>query len=335
MRITVNLESKNYDIFLEAGIIENINEHFDLTCRKILIITDDGVPSDYLEIVLNQCVTAYQYIIKQGESSKSLENFEKISEFMLVNGFNRKDLIIALGGGVVGDLSGFIASAYMRGIDYISIPTTTLSQIDSSIGGKTAVNVGKFKNMIGAFHQPKTVFIDPNTLNTLCSRHFFNGLVEALKAGLIHDKGLFNLFLKGDFENDLTEIIHRAVLVKRDIVEEDEKEEHIRKILNFGHTIGHGIETFNNFEFYHGECVACGMIPMIRDYHIKKSVCSIIEKMGIDTHIDYDLDEVLKIVKHDKKASSGSITIVTVSQIGQAELEEVSFDRLYEIMEGC
>ena len=333
MKITVNLEHKSYEILIEKDILQNIGRYLSLD-RKVLFITDEGVPSYYLDTVKKQCPYPYSFTIAPGETSKTLNTHKQISEYMLENGFSRKDLIIALGGGVVGDLSGFVASTYMRGIEYASIPTTTLSQIDSSIGGKTAVNMGKFKNMIGAFHHPSIVFIDTNTLKTLSKRHFYNGLVEALKAGLIYDKELFDLFLKDNFEENLETIIYKSLLVKKDVVEKDEKEQNLRKILNFGHTIGHGIESFYNFSYYHGECVALGMIPMLEDDNVKNQVISILDKMNVKTQVLYHLDTVFDIVKHDKKVNKDTITIVKVKNIGEALLCDVSFDTLYNIMKG-
>ncbi|MFI3114928.1 MAG: 3-dehydroquinate synthase [Clostridia bacterium] len=333
MKIAINLEHKSYDILMEKDIIKSIRSYFDFD-RKVLIITDKGVPASYLDTVFLQCPHAYTFVIPMGEQSKSLDMHKQISEFMLEKGFSRKDLIIALGGGVVGDLSGFVASTYMRGIEYISIPTTALSQIDSSIGGKTAVNLGAYKNMIGAFHHPSKVFIDTNTLKTLPRRHLFNGLVEALKAGLIYDKELFDLFLDLNFEKNLDAIIYKSLLVKKAVVEEDEKEQNVRKILNFGHTIGHGIESFYNFEYLHGECVALGMIPMIRDEEIRNKVVRILSKMDIKSQIEYDIDEVYQIVKHDKKATNDMITIAVVSSLGRCHLENISFNELLSIMRG-
>ncbi|MFI3226673.1 MAG: 3-dehydroquinate synthase [Clostridia bacterium] len=333
MKITINLAHKSYDILVEKDILQSIGRYFSLD-RKVLIISDEGVPSYYLDTVYSQCASAFKFVIPPGETSKSLSTHQKISEFMLENGFSRKDLIIALGGGVVGDLSGFVASTYMRGIEYISIPTTTLSQIDSSIGGKTAVNMGTYKNMIGAFHHPSMVFVDTNTLKSLPKRHFYNGLVEALKAGIIYDTEIFDLFLDDDFEQNTDTIIYKSLLVKKDVVEQDETEQHIRKILNFGHTIGHGIESFYNFEYYHGECVALGMIPMIKDKAITEKVIKILEKMNIKSQVPYDIEKVFEIVKHDKKANKNMVTIATVSELGKCDLENIKLEELLGIMKG-
>ncbi len=333
MKISVNLEHKSYDIFIKQDIIKNIANYHDID-RKVLVLTDENVSKSYLDLVMNQLPYGYFYVIEGGENSKSLENFEKILTYMLENNFGRKDMVLALGGGVIGDLAGFVAASYMRGIEYISIPTSTLSMIDSSIGGKTAVNLGKVKNIVGAFHHPSLVLIDINTLKTLEKRHVYAGLVEALKSGLIYDKELYEMFLFDNFEDKLEEIIQKSLMVKKDVVEKDEKEQHLRKILNLGHTIGHGIESFYDFKYYHGECVAMGMIPMITNVETREKVKEICKKMGIDTNITYDADKVFEIVKKDKKANKNTITIVTVEEVGTAILTEITLDELFEIVKG-
>ena len=242
MILKVNTKSKDYQIVLERGLLEHINDYYFFNDSKVLIITDNGVPEYYLEMLMKQIPHAISLIVKQGEQAKSLENFILISQTLLNNNFSRKDILIALGGGVVGDLTGFVASTYKRSIRFINIPTTTLSQIDSSVGGKTAINFNGVKNVIGTFYQPEIVFIDFNTLNTLPKRHFYNGLVEALKIGLILSKELYDIFKKENYLDYLDEIIVQAIKLKINVVENDEHESHYRQILNFGHTLAHGFE---------------------------------------------------------------------------------------------
>lgn len=334
MKITVNLEHKQYDILIEQDILKDIGRYIDIKNRKVLIISDDGVPVYYRDTVYTQCANAFLYVFPAGENSKSLSTHQKIMEFMLEHKFTRTDLVIALGGGVVGDLAGFVASTYMRGIAFVQIPTTTLSQIDSSIGGKTAVNLGKIKNIVGAFYHPDVVFIDVNTLKSLSKRNFYAGLIEALKAGLIYDKSIYDLFLQDNFEEHLETIIYKSLLVKKDVVEQDEKEQHIRKILNMGHTLGHGFESYYNFKYLHGECVAFGMLPMIKSLDIRKEVTEIYAKMGIVVPTDFDFDQVFETVKMDKKSNGTTITIVTVDTLGKANLETVEITELYEMLKG-
>ena len=259
---------------------------------------------------------------------------------LLELGFSRKDTIVALGGGVIGDLSGFVASTYKRGCHFVSIPTTTLSQIDSSIGGKVAINHNGIKNCIGNFYHPEVVFVDVNTLKTLSKRHFYNGLVEALKAGCIQDPVIFDLFKEHVDELDvdspyLEEIITRSLLMKKRVVEEDEKEQNIRKILNFGHTIGHAIESYYHLhDYYHGECVANGMILIEENEEIKKDLISILNKMNIPFVKELDEDALIEFMKNDKKASGNKIDIVLVDRLGEAYLKKVSIDELRKYLRG-
>ena len=189
----MNLTHKSYPIHIERGVLRRIGDFTDLN-RKVLVISDDGVPQQYVDTVLSQCPKGDSVVVQQGEGAKSFPVYQSLCEKLLELSFSRKDLIIALGGGVIGDLAGFVASTYMRGIEFIGIPTTTLSQIDSSIGGKVAINLNQVKNIVGSFYHPSAVLIDPDTLQTLPKRHFANGLVEAVKAGLIYDASILPLF---------------------------------------------------------------------------------------------------------------------------------------------
>ena len=331
MKLHVNLQENSYDIFMERDILKHIGEHFNLQ-RNILIIRDENVPYHHYETIASQCLNAYEYVIHSGEDSKCFQVYEDILRFLMKLHFTRKDCIIALGGGVCGDLSGFVAASYMRGIPFVQVPTTTLSQIDSSIGGKVAINVDEVKNVVGAFYQPKAVFIDLNVLESLPKRHFYNGLVEALKAGLIYDPELFRLFEEKEIESHLEEIIYRALRVKKDVVEQDEKEQHLRKILNFGHSIGHGIESYYHLsDYYHGECVAMGMLYFM-NHDLKERTLKIYDKLHLSLTSDYDRSKVFEIMKNDKKASRSSISIIEVNQLGKAEIKEYTFDELWEVM---
>ena len=327
MKRRIELREKSDDIHIEKGILHKIKEYINLD-RKVMIVTDKGVPEKYMNIVKAQCPNGYSIAVEQGEGAKSFKVFEEVCRKLLDLGFHRNDLIIALGGGVIGDLAGFAAASYMRGIDFINIPTTTLSQIDSSIGGKTAINLGDTKNIIGAFYQPKGVFIDLEVLKTLPERHYYNGLVEALKAGLIYDRELFEIFENKNIDENLQEIIYRALLVKKDVVEKDEKEENLRKILNFGHTVGHGIEGFFHLkDVLHGEGVAMGMLPMIEDEELRERTKKILKKMNIDTDIKYDREKVFELMLKDKKSDQDKITLVKVKELGKAELVKVPIEK--------
>ena len=333
MIIPVNLGEKSYDIILERGSIKRAGEYLGIPCdRKVLVVTDSGVPKEYAENVASAFVKSHIFTFPQGEGSKNFDTYRQICERLMELSFTRKDAVIAVGGGVAGDMAGFAAATYMRGIDFYNIPTTLLSQVDSSIGGKTAIDLGKIKNIIGAFHQPKKVIIDPEVLTTLSERHFRNGLAEALKAGIIMDKELFEIFEKGEAEKKIDEVIERSLLVKKKVVEEDEKEKGLRKVLNFGHTIGHGIEASVPFgELYHGECVALGMIPMCAE-KIKDKVISALEKTGLPVSYPFDIEKVAGAVSHDKKSDTKGITAVFCREIGSFEFINTTVDELMKLV---
>lgn len=323
----VSLAHKSYDIILERGLLDHVGDYINLN-RKVLIITDDGVPTAYADRLLSQCSQGFVERVGQGESAKSFPVFEQLCSKLLAYRFSRKDLIIALGGGVMGDLAGFVASSYMRGIEFCNIPTTTLSQVDSSIGGKVAINLDGVKNVIGTFYHPSVVLIDHDTLKTLPERQFNNGLAEAVKAGLIYDKSLFEMFL-AEGALDIDEIIYRSLLVKKAVVELDEQEQNLRKILNFGHTIGHGVESVYGLSgLLHGEAVAIGMLPMIEDESIRQRVKQVYERLSLPSSIDYDKDEVYDVMTMDKKSNGSKITIVKVKEIGKATLCEINMEEL-------
>lgn len=321
MKLNVELKDNSYPIYIEKGITNKLSEFVDLN-RKVMIITDKNIPEELVNRVMNQCDKAYKIVLIPGEQSKSFEIFTECHQELLLKEFSRNDLIIAIGGGVIGDLAGFVSSTYKRGIDFINIPTTTLSQIDSSVGGKTAINLDGYKNMIGTFYQPKAVFIDFDSLKTLTQRHYNNGLVEAIKAGLIRDESLFELFEKEVM--DIEEIIIKAIKVKKEVVEIDEKEMGLRKILNFGHTIGHGVEAYyRNSQIYHGEGVAIGMMKMISNKEILNRLKMILVKLDINTDVKYNKDEVYNYICNDKKVNKDLITIVKISEIGKAYVEDI------------
>lgn len=331
--LNVNVLHKNYDIVLAKESILHLQDHFD-TNQKIFILTDENIPQKWIDIVASQCKHAKVFKVHGNEESKSINTYEECLKACLSFSMSRKDLLIALGGGVIGDLGGFVAASYMRGIPFISIPTTTLSQIDSSIGGKVAINLGEVKNIVGAFYHPEKVIIDFNTLSTLPRRHFINGLIEALKAGLIHDPSLFALFEQDDWEMHLEEIIYKSLCMKKAIVEADEKENGIRKTLNFGHTIGHGIESYYHLDtYYHGECVAMGMLYFIEDDSLKQRVLKIYEKLGITPTVSLDINKVYDLLSKDKKAYDNKISIIKVKEVGKAYIEEINLCELKKILE--
>lgn len=327
-RIHINLEKDGYDIILGCGVLSLSEEYLNLN-RKVLILTDSGVPSSYAETIKQKCKEAHIYTIEQGEESKNLSNFETILSFMAENRFTRTDCVVAVGGGVVGDLAGFVAASYMRGIDFYNVPTTLLSQVDSSIGGKVAIDLGGYKNIVGAFYQPKCVLIDPEVLLTLDIRQIRSGLVESLKMATTSDVKLFDIFESGEYLNDIEDVILRSLLIKKGIVERDVNEKGERKILNFGHTIGHAIES--STDLIHGEAVALGMLYMCSD-DVKARLVSILDDMGLDLDIQLKGNTLYNFILRDKKADGDSITITYVSEIGKAELKKIPIENIQDYL---
>ena len=334
MNIHLDLKENSYDIIVERGILGKAKELLNLD-RRVLIVTDTGVPAVYAQTLAKQCRTPVICTVEEGETSKSLETFGKLLSTMLGNDFSRKDCVVAVGGGVVGDLSGFAASAYMRGVDFYNIPTTLLSQIDSSIGGKTAVNFEGIKNIVGAFYQPKKVLIDPDLLKTLPDRQISNGLAEAVKMALTSDSELFDIFENKNIADSVDEIIIRSLNIKKSVVEQDEKEAGIRKILNFGHTIGHGIESIGSPEsLYHGECVALGIIPMC-DESIRPRVINVLKKCNLYNLIDFDWEKIGEVMFHDKKADGDTVSVTTVKEIGKYEIKTLKCNQIIDMAKNC
>ena len=336
-KLTMNLGERSYDIILKNGALENLYQFARLD-RKVAVVTDSGVPAEYAQRVADQCRESTIITVPQGEASKSFKILETVLRQMLEFNMGRGDLVVAVGGGVVGDLAGFAAAIYMRGIDFINCPTTTLSMIDSSIGGKTAVDLGDTKNIVGAFWQPKLVIVDPATLSTLPRRHYINGLAEAVKAGLLADPELFAIFEKGDIDTQISEIIYRSLRFKKNVVEQDETERGMRKALNFGHTIGHGIEAVKGIKgrrtvgLFHGECVALGMLPMIESKALQKRVRAVYRRIGLPTRTTYNKEKVLAEMLHDKKAQGGQITVIKVPVLGCWRAETIPVEGLRPLL---
>ena len=331
MIIPVKTSQGSYDIVLQRGSLLRAGEYLNLN-RRVLVVTDSGVPASYAKEVAKNCKTAKILTIKEGEQSKNIEVYAEILKALVENGFTRTDCVVAVGGGVVGDLSGFAAASFMRGIDFYNIPTTVLSQVDSSIGGKTAIDFMGLKNIVGAFYPPKKVLIDPDTLKTLPARQISNGLCEALKMAATSDSELFELFEKEDALKNIDKIIEMALRIKKAVVEEDEREAGLRKVLNFGHTLAHALESVNSLSnYYHGECVAVGMLAMCSE-SVRERLKAVLKKLNLPTELSADADEIIKASRHDKKAAGDDITIVYVSEIGKFELRKIPFGEYEEMI---
>lgn len=317
MKLTVQLGENSYDIHIERGILAHAAEYMNLD-RRVLVVTDSGVPSRYAETVAAQVKHPTVVRLAQGEASKNAENFLKLLTVMLENGFTRTDAVLAVGGGVVGDLAGFAAACFMRGVDFYNIPTTLLSQVDSSIGGKTAIDLGGYKNVVGAFHQPKCVLIDPDLLATLDPRQFACGMAEIIKMATTSDPDLFASLEAGVDGESLPDIIRRALLIKKYVVEQDEKEGGLRRVLNYGHTFGHGIESVSGL--LHGECVALGMLPLTSP-DLRPRLAALLAKYGLPTVFTGDTDAALAAVAHDKKMTGEDIRYIYVPALGRFEMK--------------
>ncbi len=321
-----------YDIVLERGALGHIADYLPRT-GKALVVTDDGVPTEYVRAVAAALPEATVFTLPMGEASKSLDHFRRLLSRMLELDFHRSDAVIAVGGGVVGDLSGFAASAYMRGIDFYNVPTTLLSQVDSSIGGKVAVDMDGVKNVVGAFYQPTRVIIDPNVLSTLDRRQLLAGLAETIKMAATSDKTLFEIIERGDaLGGDLEAVIEGALRIKRDVVERDTKEQSLRRVLNFGHTVGHAIESEKQGEWLHGECVAVGMLALCAP-SVRTRLAAVLETYGLPTSVTCDKKALTEFIRHDKKASAGGVTAVYVGEIGSFEFRKLTLDELEAYME--
>ncbi len=328
MILTLDLGKNSYDIVIEHGAIDRACELLNLN-RKVLVVTDSGVPEIYAQKVASACKAPTVVTVEQGEASKAFTTLEYLCTVMLEGGFTRTDAVVAVGGGVVGDLAGFASACFMRGIDFYNIPTTLLSQVDSSIGGKTAINHAGVKNCIGAFHQPKKVLIDPDVLATLPARQIANGLSEAIKMAACFDDALFTRMENEDMSAILDDIIIGSLKIKKAVVEQDETEKGLRRVLNFGHTLGHGIEACAGLEddprrgedgLYHGECVALGMLPMCSTA-VRDRILSVLKKAGLPTTAKFNLDTALEALSHDKKLEGDTIHYIYVPEIGRFEMK--------------
>lgn len=339
--------SDNYKVIIGKDILKNIGEYVKevLNPIKTVIITDDIVDPLYSPTVENslkkQNFEVLKYIIPNGEKSKNGQNFLKICEFLAENHITRSDLIIALGGGVVGDLAGFVSSSYLRGIKFIQVPTTLLAAVDSSVGGKTAIDLNAGKNLVGAFYQPKLVLCDYSTLATLDPKIFTDGCAEVIKYAVIGNKELFNHLSKNGKEFDLEYVISECIKMKRDIVENDEFDLGERQKLNLGHTIGHSVELCSNFSVSHGSAVAIGL-SIISRASAKKGYCtqddtnkiiSLLKQFDLPTDTEYLAEELHTPAKADKKRSGNTLNLVIPFGIGDTRLVKTSVDELYTYIE--
>ena len=322
----LDLGGRGYYITVGRGLLSHAGEYFNLD-RRVFIVTDSGVPAEYASAIAECAREAKIVTVPMGEDSKSPEVFSYLLGEMLSFGLTRTDCAVAVGGGVVGDLTGFCAATYMRGIDFYNVPTTLLSQVDSSIGGKTAVNLRGIKNVVGSFYQPKKVLIDLDLLQTLDSRLISEGLAEAVKMSLTSDAELFELFEReGASEENIERIILASLKIKKAVVEADETERGLRKILNFGHTLGHAIEAEEEMHgYYHGECVAIGM-RAVCSAPVLERLIPVLERLELPPSYDGDLESALSYISHDKKCDGARIIVIFVDEVGSFREEKMPVD---------
>lgn len=313
--------------------------------RQLCIVTDSKVDELYGEAVFSllkgRCRKTVKYVFPNGEKNKTLDTVRGVYQFLIEEGFGRRDMLIALGGGVVGDLTGYAAATYLRGIDFVQVPTTLLSQADSSIGGKTGVDFDGYKNMVGAFKMPRLVYMNLAALATLEDRQFFSGFAEVMKSALLKDSIFYEWLIENMYEicerdlDVLQEMLKRSCGIKKLVVEKDPTEQGDRALLNLGHTIGHAIEKYKNFELFHGECVALGcvaaayiswkkeMLSMDEYYEIRDMFVPFNLPISID---DIDPQEILRLTKSDKKMEAGTIKFILLKKIGRAVIDRTVTD---------
>lgn len=346
--ITVHYNEKPiYDIAIEkdfSKLAMKVSE-LGISGRKLCIVTDSNVGELYADEVKNELEktgnAVFVYTFRAGEASKNLNTVEDVYEYLIINKFDRKDMIVALGGGVVGDLAGFTAATYLRGIDFIQVPTSLLAQVDSSIGGKTGVDFRAYKNMVGAFHQPRLVYMNLSVLGSLSERLFNSGFGEIIKHGFIRDKEYYTWLkeniqhIKSHDYDALENMIAISCNIKRRVVELDPTEKGDRALLNFGHTLGHAIEKLKNFELYHGECVVLGMVAALEISRTRQLISDAEYEDAINTFKAYNfpvtvngisVEDVIKVSKNDKKMDAGKIKFILLDRIGNAYIDKTVTD---------
>lgn len=322
MEIHIQTAAGAYPVLLEAGLIKHIKEYLPKG-KRFVIVTDETVLS-HASLPLASAAT---FIVPSGEAGKSLTVIEKLLMFLLDQNITRQDVVIAFGGGSISDLTGFAASIYMRGIQWVSIPTTMLAMVDAAIGGKTAIDFHHVKNSIGTFWPPMLVCMDTDFLRSLSPRLMSAGLAEAVKAGMIRDPELFALFEKENYMNHMHEIIERSLYVKKSIVEQDERESGLRRLLNFGHTFGHAYEILQP-HYMHGECIGMGMMKMVDHPETKGRLQRVLERLHLPLYCKADSEQVAAVIRHDKKAEGNGVYVVQVNHIGMAEIKRWTFQEI-------
>ncbi len=355
--LIVKTEGKTYEIYIESGLFNRLPGIFQekYSGKKIALVSDSNVfklyGNEFVKKLEQKGFFTIPIIFEAGEKSKNLATLNAIYDALANHAFTRSDIVVALGGGVTGDMAGLAAATFLRGMGYIQIPTTLLAMVDSSIGGKVAVDLPQGKNLIGAFYQPDSVYTDPMLLESLNDRYFSDGMAELLKHGLIKDYSLYNELVKDDnlydrksISKNLDEYIFESCNIKRSVVQEDEKDNGIRQLLNFGHTIGHAIERVQNYSgLSHGEAISIGMIIItnltekmgLTEKGESEKIIKALKKYRLPTNWpELDTTEIIKAISLDKKNRSGRITIAYIEKIGQGRLIEIDLKELEDKIHG-
>ena len=344
--ITVHTAS-SYNVYIGSGLLERLSDFVSAKTegQKAVIISDSNVwpiYGDRVEAQLNHSgFHAFHYMFQAGEKSKNAQTYLDVAEYLSTLHFSRSDMLVALGGGVVGDLTGFLAATYLRGVSYIQIPTSLLAMVDSSVGGKTAIDLNAGKNLIGSFYQPDMVICDTAALSTLPPDIFRDGCAEVIKYGILYDETLFSHLEKNGLNFDAEYTISRCVDLKRNVVTADEFDRGERQKLNLGHTIGHGIEAKSNFQITHGQAVAMGTFLIARCSQMM-GICakdtvnrieSILKTFGFSLEILYSFEEILPYILSDKKRNSSVINLILPEYIGKCNIEPVSIENITTIIQ--
>lgn len=346
--VTIETDQKNYNVQIGSNLIESLDHYVrqNLKGTKVVLISDKNVWHYHGETIRKSFAdtpyTVHRLLIQPGEASKHISKIQSLYQALIRLEVTRNDLIVAFGGGVVGDLSGFIASTYLRGIPFIQVPTSLLAMVDSSVGGKVAVNLDEGKNLVGNFYHPEVVLIDPELLRTLSTREFSSGMAEVLKYGCIEDRNLFmscvNLYQAQDIYKNVIPIIKRCCEIKGQLVKEDEKDKGSRMLLNFGHTLGHAIEKAMNYEgITHGEAVAIGMyqISLISEKMAwtadgtTNEIGKALNIIGLPTESSMDFEKrFLSTIRNDKKRSGDLLNLIILRELGKAEIKSLTMDQI-------
>ena len=338
--------SREYDVIIDGGILRDAGKYIESALGghpRLAIITDDRVDSlhgEALEAALSDFEWV-KFVFKNGEASKNIKIYGEILEFLAENDITRTDAIVAFGGGVVGDMAGFAASTFLRGIRFVQIPTTLLAMVDSSVGGKTAIDLSAGKNLCGTFWQPSLVLCDPYLLRTLEDETFSDGMAEVIKYGVIRDRSLFDTLLEKNVKEDPAAVIARCVAIKRDIVNEDERDTGVRALLNFGHTAAHGIEKLSDYKITHGRAVGAGMVIAARgasalglcDQRVTDDIIKALKLYGLTDKCDFSAEGLASVSLSDKKRDGGSITLVLPEKVGCCILKRIPIEELCSFYE--